>query len=390
MSQKPTHELIESAGSSVFDDDDYETDSDYEDIQIASWGDNAKKEPATWDSLIDSNIKIKAGGVGSGDLHRRGGNYKPISEEHILAQRLKKPIPGSGASKTKKKKPKKKKPTSLATVSAARTKPNRPYVPLPIKTVPIRERAPPTQSAWSTTNLSSEPFWEQQKRDTASSGSASQPPKTTFPLQQRLIAQPNTRVTRSTSQPAWASFAATVDQPAHKFTNLMATPSLSSQPSSKYATPPSSLPQTNQSTPVAKPSPLPSEPSALKPASIDSTRHKPHIHLDKTSIHKHLLTPSTKLNQPKQPQSKQQEQHQQQQQQHQHQQHQHQQLAPLVEIDINIAPGISTILHLYKDSDPQKIAEEFGPKHGLNVTQSAKEGIAKTLRRVLDAIQHQN
>ncbi|KAI8390055.1 hypothetical protein BD560DRAFT_162 [Blakeslea trispora] len=359
MNRQPTHESIESVDSS----DEYETDSDYEDIQIQSWGENAQSEPATWDSLIDESIKTKAGGIGSGNLHRRGGNFKPLSDEHILAMRLKKPIPGSGASQSKKKKPKKKKVPTVNAISSTRTRINRPYVPLSIKTAPVNQRAPPSQSVWSTTNLSSEPFWENQKKTT--------------PVPERPIAQPNTKNTRGAVQSAWASFEATENQSLNtqKPSNSMYTPSLSS-PSSKYATPISSLPQTNQSTPIFKPVAITSESPLIVPFnSTETPRPKSHVHLDKSLVHKHLSAGSKKSS--PQPQS--------QKQQSPKQQAQQSQQVPFMQITVNIAHGISTIISLYKDSDPEKIAEEFGPKHDLIVTESAKKGIANTLRRVLDA-----
>lgn len=58
-----------------------------------SWGSQkqAIKEPG-WDSLVDPNIKAGPNNLGAGNLHRRGKNFKPISEDLILAQRLNKPV----------------------------------------------------------------------------------------------------------------------------------------------------------------------------------------------------------------------------------------------------------------------------------------------------------
>lgn len=59
----------------------------------SSWGSQTKKvEEPGWDSLIDKSIKIGPNGLGAGNLHRRGKNFKPIGEDLILAQRLNKPI----------------------------------------------------------------------------------------------------------------------------------------------------------------------------------------------------------------------------------------------------------------------------------------------------------
>lgn len=161
-------QAIDTSNNQKFDsDDDYqtETDSEYEDIEIAGWGDNAKKE-ATWDTLIDLSVKVKDGGIGSGDLHRRGGNFKPVSEAAILAQRLNKGIPSKKSSKPKKPK-KKKKPSAIAPpkpgiIFAGYT--NRPYAPVVRPSAPAR--APikdPSASTWGSLPLSDTPFWEKKQ-----------------------------------------------------------------------------------------------------------------------------------------------------------------------------------------------------------------------------------
>ncbi|GAA5800084.1 hypothetical protein HPULCUR_005506 [Helicostylum pulchrum] len=71
----------------------------------SSWGlqtsnPTTPNESKGWDSLIDPNIKVGPNGLGAGDLHRKGRNFKPIEEEYILAQRLNKPLPKKPLSKT--------------------------------------------------------------------------------------------------------------------------------------------------------------------------------------------------------------------------------------------------------------------------------------------------
>jgi hypothetical protein len=77
------------------------SDDEYAPIDIASWGSQAPSQsnnPAEedtskdWDSLLDSKIKVGANGIGSGQLHRKGTNFKPVGEDLILAQRLNKPV----------------------------------------------------------------------------------------------------------------------------------------------------------------------------------------------------------------------------------------------------------------------------------------------------------
>ncbi|KAK4516065.1 chromatin structure-remodeling complex subunit RSC7 [Mucor velutinosus] len=142
-------------------DDDYQTESDseYEDIEITGWGDNVKKE-ATWNTLIDPSVKVKAGGIGSGDLHRRGGNFKPLSEAAILAQRLSKGIPSKKSSKPKKSKKKSSVhvPPKPAPVLG---RVNRPYVPKVKPSVPARAPIKDlSASTWGSAPLSDTPFWE--------------------------------------------------------------------------------------------------------------------------------------------------------------------------------------------------------------------------------------
>ncbi|KAI9493434.1 hypothetical protein BDB00DRAFT_872323 [Zychaea mexicana] len=82
-------------------DTDSGGDDDYAPIVASSWGDqkkptdnsndgnNAKQDKVNdWASLIDPNAKLGNNGVGSGDLHRRGPNYRPVDETLILRQRL--------------------------------------------------------------------------------------------------------------------------------------------------------------------------------------------------------------------------------------------------------------------------------------------------------------
>lgn len=163
-------QALDTSNSQNYESDDtYQTDSDseYEDIEIAGWGDNAKQE-VTWDTLIDPSVKVKAGGIGSGDLHRKGGNFKPLSEAAILAQRLNKGAPSKKS--TKPKKPKKK-PSAVAAPPKF-GKVNRPYVPTVRPSVPTR--APiknPSASTWGSAPLSDTPFWEKKQY----------PPKHTVP-----------------------------------------------------------------------------------------------------------------------------------------------------------------------------------------------------------------
>lgn len=166
---EPNHQNTAISNEYSDDDEEYQTeesDSEYETINITGWGDNAEKEEVSWNTLIDPSVKVKAGGVGSGDLHRRGGNFKPLSEAAILAQRLNKGVP-SKKSASKPKKPKKKKLATAPQPAPAGLfagRKNRPYVSLVRPSVPAR--APiknPSASTWGSVPLSDTPFWEKKQ-----------------------------------------------------------------------------------------------------------------------------------------------------------------------------------------------------------------------------------
>ncbi|KAF7727492.1 hypothetical protein EC973_007470 [Apophysomyces ossiformis] len=86
-----------------------DSDDEYGPV-VAAWGSQAGAATTgvdAWKTLVDPNVKIKANGLGSGNLHRRGPNYKPIEEQAILDQRLgvNKPKPKSDRKKASKRKP---------------------------------------------------------------------------------------------------------------------------------------------------------------------------------------------------------------------------------------------------------------------------------------------
>ncbi|KAI9478606.1 MAG: hypothetical protein EXX96DRAFT_571535 [Benjaminiella poitrasii] len=65
----------------------------------ATWGsqtpvaNDSSDNVDAWKTLIDPDAEVGPNDLGSGNLHRRGHNYKPIGEELILAQRLKIQVP---------------------------------------------------------------------------------------------------------------------------------------------------------------------------------------------------------------------------------------------------------------------------------------------------------
>ncbi|ORZ01615.1 hypothetical protein BCR43DRAFT_512470 [Syncephalastrum racemosum] len=175
--------------SATSKDATYSDDEDEIELPMTSWGSqtpnqtqakeqSTRDQIADWKSLIDPNAKITSG-LGSGNLHRQGRNYKPVDEDYILAQRKKQPLPKKTSKpKTEKKKvrfdtntnssttskwdapskfsrakPSKKDPTLSAATAAA------PPAPSPSPARPSTARVP-QKSVWATAALVEEPFWE--------------------------------------------------------------------------------------------------------------------------------------------------------------------------------------------------------------------------------------
>jgi hypothetical protein len=172
---------------------DSDSDAEYGPL-TATWGsqaspvatsthsDTIKAETAGWDSLIDPNIKTGPNDLGSGNLHRRGANFKPIDEELILAQRLNIQIPkkkmldairqteknlGLPEDKNTRKGKSKKKKATAATSSPDRFLHRNNSAPPPKKEpVPSTIRPPPPASSnsnWLQSNLVDTPFWEKKE-----------------------------------------------------------------------------------------------------------------------------------------------------------------------------------------------------------------------------------
>ncbi|KAI7887158.1 hypothetical protein K492DRAFT_202767 [Lichtheimia hyalospora FSU 10163] len=157
---------------------------------MAAWGDQTQPANTSidsnaspgWDTLLDPTFKIKSNGIGSGDLHRKGRNYKPVNEDEILRQRLKLP---STQPNNKKKRPQKASskassyhdsnyakqqqqhqqqkrimqsaPSTSSSMKRSQPTPTPPPPPPPPPTI----RPPPkVNNAWTQQSLVSEPFWE--------------------------------------------------------------------------------------------------------------------------------------------------------------------------------------------------------------------------------------
>jgi hypothetical protein len=169
-------------------------DSEYGPVD-ATWGSQAPSTPTTtndnddqpkgWDSLIDHSVKLK-GDLGHGQLHRRGTNFKPITEDLILAQRLNKPVGkkkmqeairetesklGLPISKEKNKPRKKKVVTTVDSTRKSRSSTSMSTNRLQSQRhveVPSTTRIPTASncgdgSSWLQSALVETPFWEQKK-----------------------------------------------------------------------------------------------------------------------------------------------------------------------------------------------------------------------------------
>lgn len=90
-----------------------ESEDEYAPLQMSAWGTQKVTEEGKtevnvsmddWASLIDPSVKLKSNGIGTGQLHRQGKNFKPVDEQLILDRRLGKPLPKGGLNGGKKKK----------------------------------------------------------------------------------------------------------------------------------------------------------------------------------------------------------------------------------------------------------------------------------------------
>ncbi|KAG1178692.1 hypothetical protein G6F70_001600 [Rhizopus microsporus] len=192
-----------------------ESDEEYAPLQIAGWGtQKINKEGTTevsvsmdgWASLIDPTVQIKSNGIGTGQLHRQGRNFKPIDEQLILDQRLGKPLPKGGLNGEKKKK-KKKKSKSGQSPPPPQQQQQQSRAPKPLKFAPNRGRPPiqPGSSAWATDKLVETPFWEQPNGTSASKYATPsvQPPQQQPPPQQPPQQPPQRQLGQQPPQQQW-------------------------------------------------------------------------------------------------------------------------------------------------------------------------------------------
>ena len=170
---------LDEGSSDEYTDSEEESEDDIP-LAMSSWGEQTTTKEGTteynvsaegWAALIDPNFKVGPGGVGSGNLHRRGGNYKPVDEEHILNHRLKKggPMPGTGKKKKRSRGGKSKSASSTPPSSRGGRGRGRGGFPSssssssrsPISAPSRYGREPLSNNAWGAQQLTDKPFWEQ-------------------------------------------------------------------------------------------------------------------------------------------------------------------------------------------------------------------------------------
>jgi len=325
-----------------------ESDDDYAPIQIQGWGNQTVNNGRTteitvskegWASLIDPSIQLKAGGIGSGQLHRKGGNFKPVDEQYIVNQRLGKPIPKSIGGGSKKKKGKKKKSGGSAPSKAPSRAPSKPrpfLPPAPVRS--SRPPLPPSKSAWGQQSLADTPFWESANGSMASKYATPPQPQRSMarepPRQEPVRPQPIRQEPMQPEPPRQASV--WQEPPRHEQPRQEALkpepvwqePVRPRQPllgssASKYA-PASAVP--------AVPPPAPSTPTP-----INTT-----IRLD---------TPPPRV--------------------------------PCLNFTIELTVGISAHLSVYEDDDPKDVVDAFETKHHLNMSDDAKSCFASKIAELL-------
>jgi hypothetical protein len=351
--------------SEYSDEDEEYSDDEYAPIEATSWGNqtitpegttNVEVSLSGWQSLIDPNIKVKAGGIGSGQLHRKGGNFIPVDEQTIIDRRLGKPVPkatGPKATVPKATVPKatgsKKKKGSKSKAKGA-TNPPPPRRPVPSSMVPpssshYRGREAIATGPWASAELSSQPFWEQprsaesgtnaSKWATPDTAAAPPPQKPTYNARPAAVTAP------PPSRPAANSYHTSAQSPQTQTQAAPATPTFvptsSGSAASKWATPDAAAAV------AAHPPPPPpnqqQQQQQHRPPPSDQQYQPP-------TIYHRLDTPCLNFN-------------------------------------IELTPGVNATLAVYENDDPVDIVDQFEKKHHLTMSSIAKEKFAQKVAMLL-------
>lgn len=335
-----------------YSDEEY-SDDEYAPLELTSWGaqavtgENGKTEVNVsmdgWQSLIDPSVKLKAGGVGSGQLHRKGGNFKPLDESYIIQQRLGKPIPKAigGGKKKKSGKPK---------GSAAPPPSRKPLVPPSSSAyrAPRRPITAPGNNVWGAAELASTPFWEQSASSATSGTFAS---KYASPAPAAAPVQPQQRQPPPPSQEhSWGALdeRAPAKPPVQQQQQQQQpqapsafTHSATGSRASKYATPAASAPvqQPPQPPQQYQQPPPPQQQQQLPPQQVYAPSSTPTIY--------------HKLEQ------------------------------PVLTINIEISQGITAKMLVYENDEPYDAVEQFEKNHHLTMDVTAKQRFAQQVHLLL-------
>ena len=325
-----------------YDDDDLSSYEDSEEeempLQISSWGTQKVNDSGTtevnltmegWKSLIDPNAKIGPNGIGTGNLHRRGANFKPVDEENILNHRLKKgPLhpkePGA------KKKKKKKAPTPRPTPPPSSARGRGARVPRP---PPSTTRPPPSGisgTGWGSGKLAETPFWEQPTR---------QPPQQQQP--------PSNHWQAPTSGAAASKYA--TGAAASKYASQPTPPTSTGSAASRYATPTGS-----NASKYATPSPQLSQPPSASSSTTSFSSPATGAAASKYAPQPSQVPTTIPPPPPPTPLER----------------------KPILTFNIELVPGVSAPLNVYESSDPRDIVDTFEREHHLTMTPEAKQAFA--------------
>ncbi|ORZ17129.1 hypothetical protein BCR42DRAFT_413981 [Absidia repens] len=356
----------EGSDYSEFDSEEEDDDDDYAPLQMGTWGAqptgaqadvNAIQMPdwnerpmdetpsltftsADWGKLCDPKVVIKSG-IGSGNLHRKGANYKPVNEQQILNQRLKigPPIP-SGKKKKKRGGKSGKRPPPPPS--------SRPPPPSGALRPPSSSRRPPlTQSAWGS-SLSSTPFWESggAKASKYAATPSSAEPSKAAPQQTSPGARPLPgAASKWATQPLQENFAPPAPQqqaPAAAPAKRLGTSASKYAPAAP-ATPAIPAPAAAAAAPVAVSTPTPPPPAAAVHGTISLADNAP------------VTPPRTTI----------------------------------FQLNIELIPGVSAILPVYETDDYRVLVKEFGAKHHLTISAQAESSFAEKIRLMVAELRNQ-
>ncbi|RCI00449.1 hypothetical protein CU097_006863 [Rhizopus azygosporus] len=182
---------------------------------ISAWGSQTTNDPtALWHTLADPDAKPGPKGIGSGNLHRRGKNYIPISEEQILAHRLHQGATKKKLTPNEPKIPKKKKEnTNCSPKKPLQAAPK----PKSLETTPSFTTLRPIKNEESNRwkQLVETPFWEIHENNTNTTSSSSSDRKETNGNSPRSVATTTKELSESnwdkTETNGWDTARATQD-----------------------------------------------------------------------------------------------------------------------------------------------------------------------------------